>query len=320
MENAAILEVGNFRVRVQSACRSELLARRGLNHDVLVHLEVPTLHVDVEGLGAVQSMSVRALAILELERQDAHSDEVRAVDALVGLSDHGAHALQVGTLGSPVAGGTRTVLFAGEEDRVLALLLVPVSGVEDSHFFAAGHVDSGGTDLLDHLVNEAHVSESAPSHDLVITSAGAVRVEVLLSDAALCQVASGRGVLGDLTSRGNVVCGDRVSHVDEAVGALDVRDGVEFVGRVLEEGRVVHVGGLVVPGVLAAGGGLESLPHFATLQNVVVGCGEHLGLDHTVGHGADLVAGGPDVTEEDGLAFLVVAEGRSLKVEIDGAS
>jgi hypothetical protein len=61
------------------------------------------------------------------------------------------------------------------------------------------------------------------------------------------------------------------------------------------------------------------LPHIATLQDIVVGGLEHLGLDNTVGDLRDLVAGGPDITEEDGLALLVVSKGLCFEIEVNGA-
>ena len=53
----------------------------------------------------------------ELERQDAHADEVRAVDPLVALGDHRADAQEPGPLGRPVARRARAVLLAGQDDQ-----------------------------------------------------------------------------------------------------------------------------------------------------------------------------------------------------------
>ena len=58
---------------------------------------------DVELLAAGQAERLGVLAGQELERQDAHADQVRAVDALVGLGEDGANAEQRRTLGRPVA-------------------------------------------------------------------------------------------------------------------------------------------------------------------------------------------------------------------------
>src|SRR4051794_113809 len=47
---------------------------------------------EVEGLLAAQPERLDRLALRELERQYAHPDQVGAVDALVALGDHEAHA------------------------------------------------------------------------------------------------------------------------------------------------------------------------------------------------------------------------------------
>ena len=52
----------------------------------------------VERLLARRPSDSTCLAVRELQRQHAHPDQVRAVDALVGLGDHEAHAEQRGPL------------------------------------------------------------------------------------------------------------------------------------------------------------------------------------------------------------------------------
>src|SRR5699024_11099356 len=72
---------------------------------------------DGEGLGAVEPERLSRLAGGELQRQDAHADEVRAVDALEALSDDGLDAEQLRALGGPVTRGSRAVLLATEDDQ-----------------------------------------------------------------------------------------------------------------------------------------------------------------------------------------------------------
>ena len=74
---------------------------------------------DRELLLAGQPERLGRLAVGELQRQHAHADEVRAVDALERLRDHGAHAEQVRALRRPVARRARAVLLAGEHDQRL---------------------------------------------------------------------------------------------------------------------------------------------------------------------------------------------------------
>lgn len=78
-------------------------------------------------------------------------------------------------------------------------------------------------------------------HDLVIASSSAVGVEVFLFDILLSQESGGGRVFGDGTGGGNVVGGDGVSEVQEAIGSFDVSDGVGFGLQGLEEGRVVNI-------------------------------------------------------------------------------
>ena len=63
--------------------------------------------VDVETLCAGQVQRLARHAVLELQRQHAHADQVGAVDALEGLAHHGLDAEQVGALGRPVARASR---------------------------------------------------------------------------------------------------------------------------------------------------------------------------------------------------------------------
>src|SRR3546814_9949510 len=58
---------------------------------------------DVEGLRAVEAERLRVLAVLELQREHAHADQVGAVDALEALGDHGLDAQQDRALGRPGA-------------------------------------------------------------------------------------------------------------------------------------------------------------------------------------------------------------------------
>src|SRR5262249_22613516 len=51
--------------------------------------------LDGEDLLAAQPQRLRALAVEELERQHPRPEEVRAVDTLEALGDHGAHAQEL---------------------------------------------------------------------------------------------------------------------------------------------------------------------------------------------------------------------------------
>ena len=289
LKDAAILEESDLWVSVETASSCERLASAGSDSHVLVDRQVAALEVNGESLRAVKTVSIGALTILELERQDAHADQVASVDTLVALSDHSVDTLKVGALGSPITGGARAVLVSSEDNQLFASILVLLGGIEDGHLLTRWDVHSCGANLWDHLVDETHVGEGATSHDLVISSAGAVRVEVLGGNAALLEVTGGRGVLSDLTSRGDVISSDRVTDVKEAVSAIDAVDRGDISLSLLEERWVVDVGGGIVPLVELARWSIKVLPHVRAIKNGVVSLLEHLRGDDRVGHGGDLL-------------------------------
>ncbi len=133
------------------------------------------------------------------------------MDALEGLGDDRLHALQHGTLGSPVAAGAGAVFLACQHDRRDAVCLVFHGCIEDGHLLAGGLVLGPVAFLGSHQqILQADVGERAARHHQVIAAPGAVRVEVAHLHAALLQEFSRRAVGGDIAGRGNVVGGDRV--------------------------------------------------------------------------------------------------------------
>ena len=58
---------------------------------------------DIDRLATIETKRLAGLTGHELKRDDAHADQVRAVDALEAFGDHGFHAEEVRTLGGPVA-------------------------------------------------------------------------------------------------------------------------------------------------------------------------------------------------------------------------
>src|SRR5205085_8515112 len=142
-----------------------------------------------EGLPAGETERGARLPLPELERQDAHADEVAAVDPLEALGDHGADAEEHRPLRGPVARTPRAVLLASEHDEGNALASVPLRGVEDRHALVAGEMRGPGPlGPGSKLVAEPHVRERAAHHHLVVSAAGAVAVELRLCGTALEQV------------------------------------------------------------------------------------------------------------------------------------
>ena len=76
---------------------------------------------DAVALVAGEPERGRRLPRLELEREHTHAHEVRAVDALVALGEHRAHAEQERALRGPVARRARAVLLARDHDAAARL-------------------------------------------------------------------------------------------------------------------------------------------------------------------------------------------------------
>ena len=132
----------------------------------------------------------------ELQRQDAHADEVRAVDALEALGDDGLHAEQGRALGRPVAARAGAVLLAAEDHERGAGGLVVLRRVVDERLRGIRLGEVAGVaalDAVEQLVLEADVREGSADHDLVVAAARAVGVVVVAVDAVLVEVLARRG-------------------------------------------------------------------------------------------------------------------------------
>src|SRR5699024_23818 len=150
-----------------------------------------------EGLGAVESERISGFAGGELQRQNTHADQVRAVDTLEALGDDGFDTEQLGALGSPVTRGSRAVLLATEDDQRGAGGLIVHGGVVDRRLRSALLREVAGEatlDSIEELVLQTDVREGSADHDFVVAATRAVGVEVLALDAVLDEVLAGRGV------------------------------------------------------------------------------------------------------------------------------
>src|SRR5262245_59427408 len=107
LQDAAVAVVIDLDRRVEPRGHHQRSARAvgplHLDRHVLARLELARKAADRERLAPGEARGLGARARLELQRQDAHADQVRAVDALVALGDRGAYAEQQRALGGPVA-------------------------------------------------------------------------------------------------------------------------------------------------------------------------------------------------------------------------
>lgn len=99
---------------------------------------------DGEPLLPAELQRVGVLAGQELERHDAHPNQLVLVQRLEALGDDRTDPHQVWSFGDPVPGVSRAVVFAGQDDEGNAVSLVAVSCLEHIQRLARGNVQSLG--------------------------------------------------------------------------------------------------------------------------------------------------------------------------------
>src|SRR5580704_10768340 len=72
---------------------------------------------NVKILPALQAQGLSGDTVRELERKDAHPNQVRAVDALEALGDDDFHSEKAGPLCGPVSARTGPIFLAGKDDK-----------------------------------------------------------------------------------------------------------------------------------------------------------------------------------------------------------
>src|SRR6266542_1764587 len=196
-KNAAVVQVLDLGLVVDPRPAREIrdlaVVADGLNRHLLTRLDVVEAG-DREPLLALQPQPLRALARRVLQREDAHADQVRAVDPLVAFRDHRSHAEQKRPLGGPVARGTCSVFLAGEDDQRRTLLRIRLGGIEDRHLLPVRKVTRPVALARREGVAQPDVSERAAHHHLVVAPPRAEAVEVESVHARLDQISAGRAV------------------------------------------------------------------------------------------------------------------------------
>src|SRR5487761_79780 len=169
------------------------LVRLSLDLDGLAGLQ-PLEAADREALLAGQAERLQVLAVGELEGEDAHAYQVRPVDSLQALRNHGANTEEQRAFGRPVARRSGSVLLARDHDERHALGAVLLRRLEDRGCLAVGQVHTPIAFALDQLVAQPDVAERAAHLSLVVATPGAEAVEVPALHAVLDEVLAGRAV------------------------------------------------------------------------------------------------------------------------------
>ena len=273
--------------------------------------------LDVEGFPAREAQALRRIARLELKRQHAHADQVRAVDALEALGDDGPDAEQARPLGGPVARGTRAVFLTAQNDEGNPRLLVFHRRVVDGHDLVFREI--GGEAALGSRgrpVAQTHVREGAAHHHLVVPAPRAIAVEIGGQHVVHHEELATRAVAFDGARRRDMVRRHRIAQKRQAARAPDVlyRLGVGL--HAVEIRRFPDVGGHIVPLEKTALGRRDALPAQIAPEHVVIAFLEHVRLHMIHHHVLNLALGGPDVPEIHRVALLVLAQGVFRDVEI----
>jgi len=296
-----------------------LLASVGLDNDVLVDSEGSGVEFDVELFFTSQTKRVRRLTVLEFEGQYSHTGQVASVDSFETLSNDGRDTLEIRSLGSPISGGTRTVFLTSEDDDGVTVLLILFSSIEDVHNLTIRHVDSLRANLVNKLVDNSDVTEGTSSHNFEVTSSGTEGVEVFFFNSLGDQVSTSGGVLGDLTSRGDVIGGNEISERAQDISVFDLVGLGEGLFEGLEEGRFVDISGSL-PSVDFIGGGGKGVPSGGTLGDSLVDILEVFGLDVLGSSVNDFLLSGPDISKEDIFTVSTLSDGFSFEVLVDSTS
>src|SRR5579862_9013425 len=107
LQNAAMAEIFELVERVDAAEQLHLIDRAtgavNTADELGARLQALGDAQNIETLGALELQALAVHALLELQRQHRHADEIGAMNALEAFDDHGAHAQELRALGRPVA-------------------------------------------------------------------------------------------------------------------------------------------------------------------------------------------------------------------------
>ena len=179
--------------------------------------------LNVELLLTGEAQGGGGLTLQELERNDAHANQVTTVDPLVTLSNNCSYPEEERSLGGPVSAGAAAIILPCQNDEVSFSLGVLLGRIEHVQYGPRGNVNSLGCGLPNELVDEPNVAEGSPGHHSVVASPGPEAVELPGCEALAVQEPSGRGLPGDGARGRDVVCRHGVAEVQQSVRLSDWR-------------------------------------------------------------------------------------------------
>src|SRR5690606_4056593 len=199
-----------------------------------------------------------------------------------------------------------------------ALSLIAHRRVVDRKLLAAWLVESVTAFFAaEHFVLDTNIGEGAAHHHFMVAPSRTVGVEVFRLHAQLLQVQAWLRARLDVARWRNVVGSDRVAEQGENAGAFDITGWLWRLPDVFEKWRVLHIAGIVVPGIGIARCHGNGLPMLVTGEYVSVTRAEHLPVD--LGHGfVHFSAARPDVFQIDRLVLRIVAQRFTVHIDSCG--
>ncbi|TYG71997.1 hypothetical protein ES288_D05G444400v1 [Gossypium darwinii] len=94
---------------------------------------------------------------------------------------------------------------------------------------------------LQKLVDNADIGKGAPCHRFIIASTTTIGIEVLFVHPTLKKKLSSRAILLDATCRRDVIGGNTVTKIEQAIGIFHSMRAWWFYGHVFEIWRLVNV-------------------------------------------------------------------------------
>src|SRR5262249_35008975 len=241
VQDAAVLEIVELVERVDArkqrdgALRSVAIGDFGL--DPLAWVDLAQA-LQAHRLDTGQAERLPGGPFREHERQYAHADQVRAVDALEAFGDHRPDAEEPRALRRPVARGASAIFLPREDHERHALARVADRRVVYRQMLAGRIVHGDAAfDALYHHVLDAVVGERPAHNHLVIAARRAVGVEVVRSDTVGREVLPRRAVLPDRAGRRDMVGGDRIEEKAEDAGVDDIGHRLWRAGEIGEVRR-----------------------------------------------------------------------------------
>jgi hypothetical protein len=175
-----------------------------------------------EGLAPGERERLPAGAGGKQQRQNAHVDEVRSVDALKGLREHGPHAEIALPLGGPIARGAAAERLAGNNERGNSTGGVDAAGLEDRARppFRPQRRDAAAR-AIDHFVEQVGIGERAANRNRMVAAPRGISAEICGLDAVRGKIVGRRTMRPDGPVGGEMVGGDAVAEDRQGANTCD---------------------------------------------------------------------------------------------------